>query len=55
MSEKEREELLGCEAICRRFMGWDIEEFIGRREFGLVRLLLAGIVEGSQEDEVQYQ
>jgi DNA mismatch repair protein MSH5 len=48
MSEKEREELVECEAICRRFMEWDLEEFIGRREFGLVRGLLADIVEHSQ-------
>lgn len=53
MSEKEREELVECEAICRRFMEWDLEELIRRREFECVRPLLAELVEGAPGGDAQ--
>lgn len=53
MSEKEREELVACETICRQFMEWDLEDLIKRRDFGVVRLLLAERVEGVAEEDVQ--
>jgi len=47
MSEREREELQECEAVCRRFLEWDLNELIERKDFGSVRAQLEAIVEGS--------
>jgi len=46
MSEREREELAGCEEVCQRFMEWDLGELVGRKEFEHVRPLLSAIVRG---------
>lgn len=51
MSDKERDELVECEAICQRFMEWDLEGLIERREFEYVRPLLSEVVEGSPDEE----
>ena len=47
MSERERQELQECEAVCRRFLEWDLNEFVERKDFGLARSQLEAIVDGT--------
>lgn len=48
MSDREREELLESEAICRRFLEWDLTGFIDRGELKDCRVELANIVDGAR-------
>lgn len=49
MSDEERGQLLECEAICRRFLEWNLADAVERDEMGSVRTILAGVVEGPSE------
>ncbi|KAG8819348.1 MutS protein msh5 [Serendipita sp. 399] len=46
MSEREREDLVASEAVCRHFLEWDLFSLVNGGNVGLVRQMLAQVVEG---------